>query len=79
MSTVKKTIIKHTYTPPKQLRKPVFYALKLYRQGHMHLTDAIDVSVRSFTSNPKDPDYISPKTLTHNAVRKHLLKVVASD
>ena len=77
--TSKTTIIKHRYIPPKSFRKPAHYALKLYRKGGLSFTQSIDIAIKSYTSDPKADDYVSPKILTHNALRKHVAKIILSD
>lgn len=77
--SAKTTIIRHTYRIPKPYSKPAHYAIKLFRKTNMHLSDAIEISIKSFTSNRQDPDYIPPKDLKPEQLHRHIVKWLASD
>lgn len=77
--TTKTTIIRHPYRIPKPYNKPAYYAIKLFRKTDMHLSDAVDVSIQSFTSDRKDTDYIPKHALDPKQLRKHINRWLASD
>ena len=77
--TTKTTIVRHQYRIPKPYAKPAHYAIKLFRKTNMHLTDAVEVSYKSFTSNKQDPDYIPPSALDQRQLRKYVNRWLASD
>lgn len=75
----KTTVIRHPYRIPKPYSKPAYYAIKLFRKTNMHLSDAVEVSIKSFTSDRKDPDYIPPSILDPKQLRRHINKWLATD
>ena len=77
--TTKTTVIRHHYRIPKPYAKPAHYAIKVFRNTNMHLTDAVEVAINSFTSDRKDPDYIPKKDLDPKQLRKHINRWLASD
>lgn len=77
--TVKTTTIRHEYRIPKPYAKPVFYAIKLFRNTDMHLSDAVEASYNSFTSDRSDPDYIPKSKLDIKQLRRHVTRWLASD
>lgn len=77
--TTKTTIIRHSYRIPKPYNKPAYYAIKLFRKTNMHLTDAVEVAITSFTSDRSAPDYIPKRDLDPKQLRKHINRWLASD
>ncbi len=75
----KTTTIRHSYRIPKPYNKPAHYAIKLFRKTNMHLSDAVDVAITSFTSDKKDPDYIPPSKLDPKQLRKHINRWLRDD
>lgn len=77
--TTKTTIVRHSYRIPKPYNKPAYYAIKVFRNTNMHLSDAVEIAIKSFTSDRSDPDYIPKKDLDPKQLRKHINRWLASD
>ena len=77
--TTKTTIIRHPYRIPSPYAKPAHYAIKLFRNTNMHLSDAVEVAYTSFTADRHAPDYIPKSKLDIRQLRKHVNRWLAND